>query len=109
MRSVSAAFIVAAMVCLYGVINYAGAAEKGQSGEAEFKEHCSMCHPNGSNIVNPAKGLHKAELMANNVRSATDIVKKMRNPGPGMTRFDAKTIPDADAIAIAEYVLKTFK
>ena len=33
----------------------------------------------------------------------------MRNPGEGMTKFDAKTISDKDAKAIAEYVLKTFK
>jgi cytochrome c6 len=32
----------------------------------------------------------------------------MRNPGPGMTAFDEKTIPDTDAKEIAEYVLKTF-
>jgi cytochrome c6 len=37
------------------------------------------------------------------------VVKTMRNPGPGMTAFDAKTISDQDAKAIAEYVLKTFK
>jgi cytochrome c6 len=33
----------------------------------------------------------------------------MRNPGPGMNRFDAKTISDKDAKEIAEYILKTFK
>jgi cytochrome c6 len=33
----------------------------------------------------------------------------MRAPEAGMTKFDKKTIPDKDAKAIAEYVLKTFK
>jgi cytochrome c6 len=33
----------------------------------------------------------------------------MRNPGPGMTKFDKKEISDKEAKAIAEYVLKTFK
>lgn len=28
---------------------------------------------------------------------------------PGMTTFDRKTIPDKEARAIAEYVIKTFK
>jgi hypothetical protein len=27
----------------------------------------------------------------------------------GMTRFDAKTIPDKDAMEIAEYILKAYK
>jgi cytochrome c6 len=33
----------------------------------------------------------------------------MRNPGPGMTKFEASTIPDKDAMEIARYILKTFK
>jgi cytochrome c6 len=33
----------------------------------------------------------------------------MRNPGPGMTKFDKKTISDKEARAIADYILKTFK
>jgi cytochrome c6 len=33
----------------------------------------------------------------------------MRNPGPGMTTFDEKTIPDKQAKEIAEYILKSFK
>jgi cytochrome c6 len=32
----------------------------------------------------------------------------MRKPGPGMTPFDEKTIPDRTARAIAEYILETF-
>jgi cytochrome c6 len=33
----------------------------------------------------------------------------MRNPGPGMTKFDEKIISTKEAQAIAEYILKTFK
>jgi cytochrome c6 len=42
------------------------------------------------------------------VKSASDIVGNMRNPSPGMTKFDEKTVADADARAIAEYILRTF-
>ena len=38
-----------------------------------------------------------------------DIVDKMRHPGPGMMTFDETALPDAQAKAIAEYVLATFK
>ncbi|HMK59763.1 MAG TPA: c-type cytochrome [Dissulfurispiraceae bacterium] len=79
------------------------------SGEVEFKNHCSECHPDGGNIINPAKTLHAKDLKANGVNKASDIVAKMRNPGPGMTKFDRKTMPDAEAKAIADYVMKTFK
>ncbi|MHB8843413.1 MAG: c-type cytochrome [Nitrospirota bacterium] len=82
---------------------------EGKSGEALFKEHCALCHPDGGNIVNPKKTLHKKDLDANKIKAKDDIVKIMRKPGPGMTTFDAKLISDKDAKEIAEYILKTFK
>lgn len=78
------------------------------SGEALFKEHCAVCHADGGNIASPKKTLHKKDLGANNIKSEGDIVKLMRNPGPGMLKFDVKTISDADAKEIAKYILKTF-
>ncbi len=79
-----------------------------ESGEALFKKNCAICHVNGGNIVNAQKPLHKKEREANGVKTAADIIKKMRNPGPGMTKFDEKTISDKEAKKIAEYILKTF-
>lgn len=81
--------------------------EKGR-GEELFKKHCAVCHPDGGNIVNPKKTLHRKDLETHRVRSAEDIMKLMRNPGPGMIKFDEKTISERDAKEIAEYVLKTF-
>jgi cytochrome c6 len=78
-------------------------------GKKEFEEHCAVCHPNGGNIMNPAKTLGKKELAASGVKSAKDIIAKMRKPGPGMTAFDKKAVSDKEAKAIAEYILKTFK
>ena len=75
------------------------------NGEELFKQRCSVCHPNGGNVINPQETLHKGEREVNTVE---EIVGKMRNPGPGMTRFDSKSLPDSDAKAIAEYILKTF-
>ncbi len=86
------------------------AAEKNESGGAKlFQQNCSACHLNGGNIINPAFTLHKKDRDAHGVKTAKDIVGKMRNPGPGMTRFDTKTVSDKDAMEIAEYVIKTFK
>ncbi len=86
------------------------AAEKKESkGEKLYKQHCVACHPDGGNIINPAFTLHKKSLDTHGVKTAKDIVGKMRNPGPGMTRFDAKTVSDKDAKEIAEYIIKTYK
>lgn len=109
--------VLVALVCLVATPLFVRGAAAEESGESLFKEHCAVCHPNGDNIVNPKKTLHKKDLDANNIKTAEDIVKKIRNPGPlpthpqdwaGMKRFDQRTIPDENAMKIAEYVLKTF-
>lgn len=78
-------------------------------GKARFQQHCASCHPDGKNIVNPNKPLSKASMAAHGIKTSKDIVAIMRKPGPGMNKFDAKTVPDKEAKAIADYVLKTFK
>ena len=79
------------------------------TGEALFKQHCAVCHPDGGNTINPKRTLQKKDLDQQGIKNWKGVVKNMRKPGPGMTAFDAKTIADKDAKAIAEYVLKTFK
>lgn len=78
------------------------------NGEELFKQRCSACHANGGNIINPQKALFKTNREANKVNTAEAIIDKMRNPGPGMSKFDANFLPDSDAKGIAEYILKTF-
>ncbi len=95
------------LVCLILSGRFSAASDK--SGETLFKQHCTACHPNGSNIINPQKTLLKKDREKNKVMNADDIVKLMRDPGPGMSKFDAKAIPDKQAHEIAEYVIKTFK
>ncbi len=77
-------------------------------GEEAFLSNCVVCHANGENLITPSKSLHKKSLAANGIRTVDDIVKKMRDPGPGMTKFDAGMIPDKTARQIAEYILKKF-
>jgi cytochrome c6 len=86
----------------------AGGPTKALPGGQLFEIHCSGCHSNGGNMVNPAKTLQKMAREANGVKTAQDIVRKIRNPGKGMTRFTKEDLSDRDAKAIAEYVLVTF-
>ena len=83
-------------------------AQAAASGEELFKQRCSACHANGGNIINPQKNLSKATREANKVNTVEAIIGKMRNPGPGMSKFDPNFLPDSDAKLIAEYILKTF-
>ncbi len=106
---------VVAVSCMFAVAAFATVSfadtKKGQKidGKREFEEHCTACHKDGGNIVNPARTLSKKDREANGVKNVRDIVAKMRKPGPGMTAFDKKTISDKEAKAIAAYILKTFK
>jgi cytochrome c6 len=88
---------------------FAAEKTKGKTGEALFKEHCAICHPDGGNIINPQMTLQKKSLSEHGITKPKGIINKMRNPGPGMTKFDKKTIPDEEAKKIAKYILGTFK
>lgn len=79
------------------------------SGEELFKKHCALCHPNGGNIIKPEKTLLKSNLKEHGIKTPEDIVHIMRNPGKGMQKFTEEKIPNADAIKIADYILKTFQ
>jgi len=117
LRTIRLAFLLASFVL--SLISFeVRRASAETEGESLFKEHCSVCHPDGGNVINPLKTLHKKDLNANNIKTAEDVVKKMRNPGPvpthpqewgGMKIFDRKKISDEKAIQIAEYILKTFQ
>ena len=108
-KSGLAAFLFLMMFSLVSlaVTNSIEAAEK--TGEQSFKDHCSMCHPEGGNIINSKKTLHKKDLEANNIRTADDVIKLLRKPGPGMTAYDVKTVSDKDARKLADYIFKSFK
>jgi len=72
------------------------------SGEAVFKAKCASCHPDGGNIINPKETLK-------GIKDPKKITAKIRKGGGGMTAFDAKAVSDADAKAVADYIIKTFK
>ena len=107
MKKTIALLSIAMLAMLYSS-DSSGKESHAISGEKEFKEHCAVCHPDGGNIVNPKKTLHKKDREMNNIKTAADIMGKMRNPGPGMTKFSKTDITDAEARAIAKYILKTF-
>ena len=78
------------------------AAAMAATGEEVFKAKCAACHPDGGNIINPKETLK-------GIKDAKKITAKIRKGGGGMTAFDAKAVSDADAKAVAEYIIKTFK
>jgi cytochrome c6 len=108
MKKIFALFLIAACLCTFASVITAKEGGK-EKGEALFKQYCAACHPDGGNIVNPQMTLHLKDREAHHITTPAAIIDKMRNPGPGMIRFDEKTIPDKDAGEIAEYILKNIK
>lgn len=93
--------ILAALVLSTALLTSAASAAT-SGGEAIFKGKCASCHPDGGNIINPKetlKGLKDPKM----------IIGKIRKGGGGMPAFDAKSISDADAKQVANYIIKTFK
>jgi cytochrome c6 len=104
-RILVAAILIPILVCPTSATEGLAAA----NGESLFMKHCNVCHAKGGNIINPPKTLMQNDLQANGMNTIEALVKNMRNPGPGMIPFDEKKVSDTEAIAIAEYILKTFK
>lgn len=104
------ALVAILAVCTVATAGLADTKKGGKiDGKKEFQEHCAECHADGGNMVNPAKTLSRKDREANGIKTAKDIVRTMRKPGPGMTTFDKKTISDKEAKAIADYIIKEFK
>ena len=96
-------------VTMLAIALFASTGFAATSGKQGFEKNCAVCHKDGGNMVNPSKTLSKKDREANGVKSAKDIIAKMRKPGPGMTAFDTKTISDKEAKMIAVYIMNTFK
>lgn len=106
MKKIVTLALVLSATCLW--LTPTNTVQAAANGEELFKQRCSACHANGGNIINPQKALFKANREANKVNTVEAIIDKMRNPGPGMSKFDTNFLPDSDAKVIAEYILKTF-
>lgn len=92
------AVTAAVSVCMISSPAFAAA----DDGEVIFNANCATCHPYGGNIMKPKKAIRK-------VKDPKKIIKQLRNGGGGMPSFDAKSISDADARLLADYIIKTFK
>ncbi len=118
MRSLCIASIVAALAFFFVSSLFAVEDTTAPSGAALFSEHCAGCHPDGSNIYNSQKTLYLKDRESNNIKTAQDIINKIRNVGPTVTHpeswlnmkvFDKSMITDIEAEKIADYVTRTFR
>jgi len=103
-------YVMALGLFLFCAAGGAVQAANSKTGEAGFKEHCAICHPDGGNNIKPAKTLSKKDREKNGVFTEKDIMKAMRKPGAWCLKtFDKKALPETEAKEIAEYIIVTFK
>jgi cytochrome c6 len=109
MRKVLFLFIFFA--ALYCFVSFSLAEDRSakQNGEQLFNQHCAACHPDGGNIIDSNKTLHKSSMVSHGIKTSDDIIRYMRSPGLGMPSFDEKKLSDKLAGEIAEYILHEFK
>lgn len=93
---------------LLAAVQTVHAAER--SGKELYQTYCSSCNPDGGNVIKPERNLHRLSREAFGIRTARDVVARMRKPaGPQMPRFDRSYLSDGDAQRIGEYVVTTFQ
>ncbi|HET6516372.1 MAG TPA: c-type cytochrome [Thermodesulfovibrionales bacterium] len=109
MKRIVVSVLVSLVLCSFTVAGISAKEPSKSRGEELFMKHCSKCHPNGSNVVIVTKTLNPKDREANKIKTEEDIIKLMRNPGPGMVKFGENVISEKDAKAIAAYIMKTFK
>jgi cytochrome c6 len=73
-------------------------------GEKLFEANCSVCHPNGTNIIIPEKNLQKENLEANGMNSISAISYQVINGKNGMPAFGDR-FKEKDIEIIADYIL----
>jgi cytochrome c6 len=105
----SAIFILISFSLVWGASGSIADTIGKTDGKITFNKHCASCHPNGGNIINPAKSIRNKDLEKAGIKRWQDIVAKMRKPGPGMPIFNNQLIADKEARIVAEYILKNFK
>lgn len=59
-------------------------------GGNQFNKHCVMCHPDDNKMKD--------------IKKPKDIIKTMRNPKPGMPKFNEEEVPNDVAEAISKYI-----
>lgn len=102
------------LIAVFGILAVSTMADRSfaaepESGQTLFEIHCASCHPGGGNLYNPNKTFSRQDLTANGIKTAEDIVKIIRHPGPKMSSFSEQTLASKNALLIAEYILKTAK
>jgi len=73
-------------------------------GEKLFEANCSVCHPNGKNIIIPEKNLQKENLETNGMNSINAISYQVINGKNGMPGFGDR-LAEKDIEIIADYIL----
>jgi cytochrome c6 len=85
-------------------INGADLKKNWETGEKLFQFNCSVCHPNGKNIMIPEKSLELQSLNANGMTSISSITYQVTNGKNGMPAFGDR-LSQKEIEKIAHYIL----
>lgn len=72
------------------------------AGEAVFQQNCSVCHPDGGNLIKPDKPI-KGSTKLKNLKT---FIGYIRSPYSPMPAFPASKISDQKAQELYDYIVK---
>lgn len=73
-------------------------------GQTLFERNCSMCHPNGQNLILAEKNLKKENLERNGLNSRPSLIYHLRNGKNGMAGF-ADRLTKEEIRILADYLI----
>ncbi len=84
---------------------YAGKAqatpEQYKAGERIFLANCSVCHPQGGNVIKPQAPIHGSPKL----KDLKTFVGWIRNPDPPMPVYSPSKLPDQEAGELYQYTV----
>lgn len=72
------------------------------AGESVFQQRCSMCHPDGGNIVKPDKPIKGSSKL----KDLKTFIGYIRSPYAPMPAFPSTEISDEKAQELYDYIVK---
>ena len=102
-----ATVLCAAAICvaLLSVGGFGQETAKSKTGEEEFKENCSSCHPNGGNVIKPEDTLKGS----NTLKDFETFLSWIRKPVQPMPTFSASQLSEEQARQLYDYIVKASK
>jgi cytochrome c6 len=97
--------VAAISVALLSFGGFGQVTAKSGVGEEAFQEHCSSCHPNGGNVIEPEDTIKGSPKL----KDFKTFLSWIRKPVQPMPTFSASQISEEQARQLYDYIIEASK